>query len=85
MICKFCSQWNAATTKRCVFCHNELDASEDATASGVVRQTNVSLPKVNMTEQSALGGKSFELVDILIWGVILLVAATVGIVCPVLS
>ncbi len=81
MICEFCGQWNVTSADRCVFCQNSLDASEDATASGQVRQTNVSLPKVNMQEQSALGGKSFEWVDILIWGVILLVAGTAGIVC----
>ena len=33
MICPFCSQWNIERDRRCCFCDNPLDSSEDATVN----------------------------------------------------
>jgi hypothetical protein len=33
MLCRFCKQWNPDGAKRCCFCQNDLEATEDATAA----------------------------------------------------
>jgi len=34
LICKFCAQWNPDATKRCCFCDNVFDGTEDQTSHG---------------------------------------------------
>lgn len=34
MNCPFCQQWNIASSRRCIFCDNDLEGGRDSTSSG---------------------------------------------------